>query len=74
MVIQHYLNGLFGLCLKFMNVMYCILFEFMIKNVLKYFFYIFASTRGYPWILKHYVGILITDTQRVRTGTWRIFI
>jgi len=30
-VIQHYLNGLFRLCLKFMNIMYCILFEFTIK-------------------------------------------
>jgi len=30
-VIQHYLNELFGLCLRFMNVMYSILFEFTIK-------------------------------------------
>jgi len=28
---QHYLNGLFGLCLKFTNVMYYILLEFTIK-------------------------------------------
>ena len=39
--------SLFELCLKFMTVMYFILFEFMVKYL---FLNNFVNIRGYPWI------------------------
>jgi len=39
-------SSLFEFYLKFMTVMYFILFEFMIK----FFLNNFVNTRGYPWI------------------------
>jgi len=46
-VIQHYLNELFGLCLKFMNIMFCIYLNLRLKYVVKYLFLFFCK---YPQI------------------------
>jgi len=46
-----------------MNVMYYILFEFMIKMyLLNIYLFIFYK---YPWILKNYAGTHLTNTRRI---------
>jgi len=62
--------SLFELYLKYMTMMYFILFEFMIKYL---FLNNFVNTCGYPWISADMKKIDGYPTD-MDTGIWQIFI